>query len=62
MEAVKRIFRYLSGTKELWLGYGERTKELQGYADVDGSMNEDRKVISGYAFLINGGAVPWSAK
>ena len=35
-------------------------KELQGYADVDGSMNEDRKAIFGYAFMINGGA--WSAK
>ena len=61
-EAVKRIFRYLSGTKELWLGYGGQVKELQGYADADGSMNEDRKAISGYAFMINGGAVSWSAK
>ena len=61
-EAVKRIFRYLSGTKGLWLGYGGQVKELQGYADADGSMNEDRKAISGYAFMINGGAVSWSAK
>ena len=37
-------------------------KELQGYADADGSMNEDRKAISGYAFMINRGAVSWSAK
>ena len=61
-EAVKRIFRYLSGTKGLWLGYGGQAKELSGYVDVDGSMNEDRKVISGYAFMINGGAVSWSTK
>ena len=40
-EAVKRIFRYLSGTKGLWLCYGGQVKELLGYADADGSMNED---------------------
>jgi hypothetical protein len=61
-EAVKRIFQYLKGTKELWLAYGDVTKELVGYANADGSMSEDRKAISGYAFLINGGAVSWSTK
>ena len=61
-EAVKRIFRYLKGTKDLWLGYGGLTKELVGYANADGSMAEDRRAISGYAFMINGGAVSWSAK
>ena len=33
-----------------------------GYADADGSMSEDRKAISGYAFIVHGGAVSWSAK
>ena len=61
-EAVKRIFRYLKGTRELWLSYGSREIELEGYADADGSMMEDRKAVSGYAFIINGGAVSWSAK
>jgi len=61
-EAVKRVFRYLKGTRELWLSYGQVVKEMEGYADADGSMMEDRKAISGYAFIINGGAVSWSAK
>ncbi|CAA7262723.1 unnamed protein product [Cyclocybe aegerita] len=61
-EAVKRIFRYLSGTKELWLSFGGDTKGLVGFADADGSMAEDRHAISGYAFLLHGGAVSWSAK
>ena len=61
-EAVKRIFRYLKGTKELWLAYGGVTRDLVGYADADGSMSEDRKAISGYAFIVHGGAVSWSAK
>jgi hypothetical protein len=61
-EAVKRIFRYLSGTRNLWLTYGEQSRGLIGYTDADGSMGEDRKAISGYAFLIDGGAVSWSSK
>jgi hypothetical protein len=36
--------------------------ELEGYSDADGSMHEDRKAISGYAFLLDGGAVSWSSK
>jgi len=61
-EAVKRVFRYLKETRKLWLSYGQVVKEMEGYADADGSMMEDRKAISGYAFIINGGAVSWSAK
>ncbi|KAF5383863.1 hypothetical protein D9615_003633 [Tricholomella constricta] len=61
-EAVKRIFRYLKGTKDLWLVYGGNSKELLGYADADGSMAEDRHAISGYAFILYGGAISWSAK
>ena len=44
------------------LRYGRVVKELVGYADADGSMSEDCKAISGYTFLINGGAISWSAK
>jgi len=29
-EAVKRIFHYLKGTKDLWLSYGRDSKELEG--------------------------------
>jgi hypothetical protein len=59
---VKRIFRYLAGTCDLWLSYGEMCCTLVGYADADGSMSEDRRAITGYAFLIDGGAVSWSSK
>lgn len=37
-------------------------KELVGYTDADGSMAEDRCAISGYAFILNGSTVSWSAK
>jgi hypothetical protein len=61
-EAVKRIFRYLAGTCDLCLTYGETCCVLEGYMDADGSMAEDWHAISGYAFLIDGGAVLWSSK
>lgn len=35
---------------------------MTGYTDADGSMAEDRRAVSGYAFLIDGGAVSWSSK
>jgi hypothetical protein len=61
-QAVKHVFRYLSGTVDLALGFGKEEKGLEGYTDADGSMNEDRKALSGYAFLIDGGAVSWCTK
>ena len=48
--------------KTLRLLYGGGEKELIGYADADGSMAEDRRATSGYAFLVDGGAVSWSMK
>ncbi len=60
--AVKRIFCYLAGTRDLWLTYGEARHMLVRYADADGSMTEDQCVITGYVFLIDGGAVSWSSK
>jgi hypothetical protein len=61
-EAIKRIFCYLKGTNDLWLSYGGTRAELIGFADADGNMSEDCHAFSGYAFLLHGGAVSWSAK
>lgn len=61
-DAAKRVFRYLKGTREFWLGYGEREEELTGWVDADGSQEENRRAISGYAYLIDGGAVSWNSK
>ena len=60
--AVKCIFCYLARMRDLWLTYGETRRTLVRYADTDGSMMEDRCAITGYAFLIDGGAVSWSSK
>jgi len=61
-EAVKRVFCYLRGTRELWLTYGRAGENLVGFTDADGNMSEDRRTTSGYAFIINRGTVFWSAK
>jgi len=47
---------------DLWLTYGILKMDLTGYADADGSMAEDRHAISGYTFMIHGGAISWSTK
>jgi hypothetical protein len=61
-EAVKRIFRYLRGTQKLELVYGGEKRGLEGYVDADGASQEHRHAISGYVFLVDGGAVSWSSK
>ena len=60
--AVKHCFGYLLGTADWKLTYGKVEKDLEGYADADGSMHKDRKAISGYAFMIDGGAMSWCTK
>ncbi|PIL28794.1 transcription factor [Ganoderma sinense ZZ0214-1] len=61
-EACKRVFRYLAGTKHLRLTYGAKEVDLVGFTDADGSMHDDRRAVSGYAFLIDGAAVSWASK
>ena len=58
-QAVKHVFRYLARTCDHALTYGAERHELLGYTDADGASQEHRHAISGYAFLIDGGAVSW---
>jgi hypothetical protein len=61
-EAAKRIFRYLAGTRGHALMYGGERHELTGYTDVDGSSQDHRRAISGFAYLIDGGTISWSSR
>ena len=63
-EALKRVFRYLQGTKHWKLTFGGpgRKPGLEVYSDADGMSQETRHAISGYAFLLDGGAISWSSK
>ena len=61
--AVKRILRYLKGTANFSLCYGGEDLLLKGYADADWSGDlDERKSTSGFAFLLNNGAISWSSK
>lgn len=61
-EAVKHVFRYLQGTKGLLLVYGGGGQGLEGFVDADGASQEHRHAITGYVFLVDGGAVSWASK
>ena len=42
--------------------YGTTDNGLEGFTDTDRSSQEHRHAISGYVFLMNGGAISWSSK
>jgi hypothetical protein len=62
-EQVKRVFRYLKGTRTLGITYGGGTTKIVGFSDADwGTGVDDRHSVSSYLFQINGGPVSWSSK
>ena len=62
--AVKRIFRYLQGTKEHGIRYQPSDEiNFRGYSDADWAGDHfDRKSTSGYAFVLLGGPISWGSK
>ena len=69
LEAVKRVFRYLAGTKHLrlvlgghCLAAGSNTTGVLGFSDADWASQLHRHSISGFAFFVGLGVVSWSAK
>lgn len=65
--AIKRVFRYLAGTRDLAIVYGgfreDANIEFTGYLDADFAANpDDRKSISGNTYLLGGAAISWSCK
>ena len=62
--AVKRIFRYLQGTKSHGICYQPSDKiDFRGYSDADWAGDHaDRKSTSGYAFMLLGASISWGSK
>jgi len=63
-EAVKRVLRYVQGTKSQALTFRRTgTLEILGFCDADfaGDLKE-RKSTTGYIFLLGSGAIVWSSK
>lgn len=61
-EGIKRIFRYLLGTKNWGLTFGGGKEGLEGYTDADGALQDHRRTILGYTLIIDGSAVAWSSQ
>uniref|UniRef100_A0AAV1V9F8 Polyprotein n=1 Tax=Peronospora matthiolae TaxID=2874970 RepID=A0AAV1V9F8_9STRA len=62
--AVKRIFRYLQGTKSHGLRFQPSDKiDFRSYSDADWAGDHaDRKSTSGYTFMLMGAPVSWGSK
>ncbi|XP_048485493.1 uncharacterized protein LOC119691901 isoform X3 [Plutella xylostella] len=61
--ALKRVFRYLKGTKDLQLVFKCDAGNIVGYCDADWASNtDDRRSCTGYMFLFQGAAISWSSK
>ena len=65
--AVKRVLRYLKATCDYKLTYGPNRSAngpgLFGFCDADwGNSVDDRKSVTGYAFIMYGGAVSWNTR
>ena len=56
---VKKVLRYLQGTKGPMLMYRRSDSlHIEGYTDSD-YAGDDRKSTSGYIFTLAGGAITW---
>ena len=62
--AVKRIFRYLKGTRDVGIISKQNPEGLnfRMFVDADFANLDNAKSVSGYASLIGGGCATWSAK
>jgi hypothetical protein len=65
--ALKRILRYLKGTRDVALTFTRasagQNPPLLGFTDSDwGGDADNRKSVSGNVFVMAGGAVSWSSK
>lgn len=68
-EALKRVVRYLHGTRDFTITYSRKGTEPTGwalpvgYSDSDWAGDTvDRKSISGNVFLLAGGPISWASK
>jgi transposase InsO family protein len=67
--ALKRILRYLAGTKDYGIPYRKSPENLpkemnsfHGFSDAAYANADDCKSTSGYVFISGGGAITWRSK
>ena len=69
MGALKRVLRYLAGTKDYGITYCNSPESatdnpnlFSGYADAAYANQDGFKLTSGYVFKAAGGAITWHSK
>ena len=62
LQAVTRVFHYLSDMKELKLVLGGPHSTIAGYSNVDWASQIHHHSISGFVFFVSIGAISWSSK
>ena len=61
--AVKRIIRYLKGTRDASLVFGQGGLCLVSFADADYAADEEtRRSVAGRIHILNSGPVSWSSR
>jgi hypothetical protein len=61
--AVKRIIRYLVGTRDYGISFSPEKEGVTGFVDADyGGDPDDRKSTSGCVFLLQGGPISWFSR
>ena len=59
---MKDIFKYVRRIKNMFMVYGGGELKLEGYTDFSFQCDvDDSKLISGFVFMFNGGAVFWKS-
>ena len=62
-KAVKKVMRYLQGTKNHMLTYRKTDSlEIMGYSNADfAGCKDTKRSTSGYIFTLAGGAISWKS-
>ena len=61
--AVKRVFKYLKGTKDYGITYYKNTSRfISSYYNIDYTSDLSTKSTTGYIILLAGGIISWKSK